>query len=278
MGAFGKDLIKPVTAREMVDAYQTAIREMREAYSILAGAEQRLNAAYGDYNGYGRFSVMDEKIYWDSNRADQIVEGYIEKIKRAAWSRIIDKIQIRQRMSEKRQKQLTDTLEGDDLPDLTVENIYNLLEHYFNDSEEIQRELIDQVFKMLTPQGTWKPYKTNDRFVVGKKVILSGRLRLEYGGGFGVNYYYGEDLNALERVFFILDGAPTPKDCYNSQLADAIDTCKDGTGETDYFEFTCYRNCNLHLKFKRLDLVEKLNAVAGGSSLHEENARQHNLF
>ena|SRR5439155_23407886 len=51
-------------------------------------------------------------------------------------------------------------------------------------------------------------------------------------------------------------------------LIDAIEAAKDG--ETDYFRFKCFRNRNLHLEFKRLDLVAKLNAVAGGMRLRGE--------
>src|SRR5436190_20361060 len=41
--------------------------------------------------------------------------------------------------------------------------------------------------------------------------------------------------------------------------------------ETDYFKFRCFRNRNLHQEFKRLDLVAKLNAIAGGMRLRGES-------
>ena len=55
------------------------------------------------------------------------------------------------------------------------------------------------------------------------------------------------------------------------QLIDAIEAAKDGTGETEYLRFRCFRNRNLHLEFKRLDLVAKLNAIAGGMRLRGES-------
>jgi hypothetical protein len=38
-------------------------------------------------------------------------------------------------------------------------------------------------------------------------------------------------------------------------------------GETEYFAFRCFRNHNLHLRFKRPDLVAKINQIAGGNAL-----------
>jgi len=54
------------------------------------------------------------------------------------------------------------------------------------------------------------------------------------------------------------------------QLIDAIEAAKDGTGETEYLRFRCFRNRNLHLEFKRLDLVAKLNAISAGMRLRSE--------
>jgi len=47
----------------------------------------------------------------------------------------------------------------------------------------------------------------------------------------------------------------------------ALQTAGDGKGETNYFVFQCYQNNNIHLTFKRLDLVKLLNQVAGGGAL-----------
>jgi len=45
---------------------------------------------------------------------------------------------------------------------------------------------------------------------------------------------------------------------------------EDGIGETDYFAFRCFKNGNLHLIFKRPDLVRRLNQIAGGKRLRGE--------
>ena len=60
-----------------------------------------------------------------------------------------------------------------------------------------------------------------------------------------------------------------------SALHDAIvaTPITSGKGETEYFEFRAFRNGNLHLKVRRLDLLERFNALAGGKRLRGEKAR-----
>jgi hypothetical protein len=55
-----------------------------------------------------------------------------------------------------------------------------------------------------------------------------------------------------------------------SDLENAIRACPaDGpcAGQTEYFDFKGYKKQTLHLHFRRMDLVRKLNAMAGGKRL-----------
>ena len=83
---------------------------------------------------------------------------------------------------------------------------------------------------------------------------------------FRVNLHLEKKLVAMDKVFHALDSKGVP-DGYLSPLVDAINTSETGNGETDYYRFRCYKNQNLHLEFKRMDLVARLNQVAGGATL-----------
>lgn len=122
-----------------------------------------------------------------------------------------------------------------------------------------------EVFEHLRPMNG--RYKTNHKFYVGRKVVLSYTVEQAYEAGkFRPNYSREKYVNAIDRVFHLLDGAPfaTDKRC---DLSVAIDNCVDGKGETDYFKFKCFKNHNLHLEFKRLDLVKELNRLAAGEAV-----------
>lgn len=55
--------------------------------------------------------------------------------------------------------------------------------------------------------------------------------------------------------------------CEAWRASKAKTTFAEGKGETEYFRFKCYHNGNLHLEFKRPDLVQKINAIVGGLTL-----------
>jgi hypothetical protein len=85
----------------------------------------------------------------------------------------------------------------------------------------------------------------------------------------------------------MLDGQPLP-DTYHTPLFLAIEQGQGGYGETDYFRVKCYQNRNLHIEFKRLDLLANLNAIAGGKTLRDQprkngkpvnvNGKQSSMF
>jgi hypothetical protein len=57
---------------------------------------------------------------------------------------------------------------------------------------------------------------------------------------------------------------------YNGELMDAVSATRkdgDGRGETTYFRFRCFKRGTLHIAFKRMDLVDELNRIAGGKNL-----------
>lgn len=77
----------------------------------------------------------------------------------------------------------------------------------------------------------------------------------------------------MENVFHALDGKGSISKSHRGLLVDAIEALEwrgDGRGETELFEFRCFRNGNLHLRFKRLDLLKRFNQRAGGKRLRQK--------
>jgi hypothetical protein len=82
------------------------------------------------------------------------------------------------------------------------------------------------------------------------------------GTKFRVSYHYENQLRALDNVFHMLDAKPLSA-YRNGDLINAINESECGAGETEYFRFKSFLNSNLHLEFKRMDLVQRLNEVGG---------------
>jgi hypothetical protein len=131
-------------------------------------------------------------------------------------------------------------------------------------------EAVQEVFEYLRPPRSH--LKTNTEFEIGRKVILSWIVEKGWNRGrFKINYHREKYITALQNVFQMLDGKG-PVKSYNGELHDFITDSPDGKGETPYFRFKGYQNGNLHLEFKRPDLVARLNAVAGGNRLRNDEA------
>jgi hypothetical protein len=82
----------------------------------------------------------------------------------------------------------------------------------------------------------------------------------------------------MDKVFHYLDANKPFTANYNSPLIDALESAlanrreevnpkSYAQGETEYFAFKVYMNGNVHITFRRLDLVARLNAVAGKNEL-----------
>ena len=265
MTFFDTKLVNKATVAQMVLTYKQAADEIDAAYARLKTAEEQLENVFGD----GSFSTLTRE-YYDHDRAAEEVK---QKIKRSAWRGLVDLLEIRKLLSIKRANEIDKRLDDPaNLPKLELKAIYEMFSALVGSSGEFAREAVFEVYEFLRPrsQSYAAHYKTNQRYArveIGKKVILTHIVE-PYYLGYRVYYQREQNLIALDKVFFMLDGKGIP-DGYRSPLVDAINTVgKVGnSGETDYFRFKLYQNSNLHLEFKRMDLVEDLNAVAGGMNL-----------
>ena len=254
------------TVEQLVAAYTSANAKIEQGYALLAEAQLELCNAFGEH--YGDFDTVDPHNHYG-------VIGIKKSVKRGAWKAIINRLEIRKLLSTKRADELDKQLENSGaMPEINDAAIFDIMTGLLNQSGDFAKEAVKEVFDFLRPGASdnqhSKRYVTNQkngRFEIGKKVILGYMVENNFSRGNGMRVRYGCDnrLRALDRVFHLLDGKGVPEG-YMSPLIDAINT---GLSETDYFEFQVYQNMNLHIKFKRMDLVDKLNQIAGGMTLRE---------
>jgi hypothetical protein len=130
------------------------------------------------------------------------------------------------------------------------------------------------VFEWLRPHNS--DYKRNSEYEVPEKVVLTWMVERKYfaNSGYKVMYRQSQKLTAMENVFNALDGKGQISKSWKSELEQAIDALPAGVkrGETSLFEFTCHKNKNLHLTFKRADLLARFNQMAGGKRLRGADA------
>lgn len=248
-------LIRSQSVEAVVAQYQAHEAKIIEAFRTIHESESAIVDLFGG-------SVWMEKSRIDFGRP----EIAMDSLRRSVWRRIVDLAGIRRMLSIRAAEGVDKMLQHDKLPDITVEAVRGMIEKARDEAPEHIAEAVREVHGYFTPQSG--RYKTNERFDVGERLVLDGWVTPGYRvGTFNASHYRSQYFRAVDNVFRLLDGKP-PITTHGGGFADAVSQAAGGVGETEYFAFRCYRNGNLHLRMKRLDLLEKLNAIAGGNRLY----------
>lgn len=262
-------LAQRLTIGKAVAAYLDATAAIRKACTEMAEAEDRLNAVF-TLDGIGQIRLIGHHRSLDiHDPKDALLE-----IRHDVWRALVERLEIRRLMSSKRWDELSRCLDRKDsdrkgMPEITERSVTELVESFHSNLHAMLEEAVEEVFNFLRPRRS--EYKTNSEYEVPRKVVLSHIVEKwdhRLCSSWRVNYHREQDLTALENVFTALDGKGQITKTYWSAISTAIRTDGfTGIGETPYFKFKCFRNGNMHLEFRRIDLLDKFNRLAGGRRL-----------
>lgn len=260
-----KELARRYTIPELVSAWKEAEAAVRLSFRTIVEAQRRVNAVF-TLNGDYPIRVTASR-YRPSDADFEDADGAVERMARDAWATIVAKCELHRMMSIQRARELDEQLKKGVLPPITEENVASFVQKCLDDLPKMLEEAVGEVFDWLRPCHT--DYRTNSKLEIGPKVILTYMVEEAYGGGgFRLNYNRSQHLTAMENVFNALDGKGQIAKSYRSALETAIgEAGPSGRGETPLFKFRAFKNRNLHLEFKRLELLEKFNMIAGGRNL-----------
>lgn len=250
----------------MAQEYHDGTREIERLIRALHERCERLEAAFAlNVDDYARFGV---DVHYNGHsyalRYNADLAPMFAAMKREAWGVLSNTLGIKNVMSVAKRAEFERQLESGELPPITAETIVSVLMGLAGQAKEFAQEAAKEVFDLLRPRGHWAAkFKTNNAFRVGKRVILPWYVDSAYRGSFRVCYSHEQHLTATDGVFHLLDGKGVMRENRGPLLL-AINASSTGIGETEYFKFKCCKNRNLHLEFKRLDLVKELNMLAVG--------------
>lgn len=261
------------TVAVLVAAWQQAEAALKTAHRLLAEAQAGFTEAF---DGSSRYLHIDYK-----DLSCETPDRIIKALHRQAWEAIIEKTNIKKIMSLAKQKEVEDQLAKGELPEITEANVLAMLETQYNNLDQYAEQLVKEVYDWIRPRvhpsnGYWDRfnYKTNIKSAavgLGEKVIIEHACERGYGQNrpWRINYHREANFTALDNVFHLLDGKGVVKS-HHGPLFDAIAAApREGRCETDYFRVWMFRNNNMHLQFKRKDLLERFNQVAGGMRLKD---------
>lgn len=255
------ELVKKETVTDLVGKYNATIESMKRLFEELADANKSFQAFQNFFPFYIESTVRNLFRGYS-------IESAIKILKAEAWGGIIKKTQMLEAMTERRRAEIEKQIQEDKMPEITVENIYSVLNSLYAKSSDLLTESIKEAFEILRPRRS--KYKTNSEFDVPPKVIVKNWIeKISHFDRVTLGYHRGQ-IQSVCNAFSLMDGKGVSK--YPCNLETAIKGAIDKnlyTCETEYFKCKWYLAGTLHLEFKRLDLLAKLNQIGGGSRLYK---------
>lgn len=262
-------------------AYKKAYESLVTANDFLLKATDSRNFAAPTSKNRYNAHLKAEKVLFTSPVKLAKEEDYLEQARKIVdtdiWAHIFDVTNLGQLMDKKSKDEFSNSLMVNP-PEATEENIYATLQTAMAQSDDIFARGMAECFSNLD-----RRFKSHDGWKIGSRVILNNAM-----GSFGCwNYHmnHRDTITDVERVFYILDGKQPPLE-YGGDIVAKIENTRRGLigakqseTETEYFKARIFLNGNLHLWFKRKDLVEKVNKLLGeyyGSPLcYDDSEEDH---
>ena len=249
------DIMKRETFTAIVGQVSKSKADFCKAIDILETAQKELGMVLGDYRSH----ILEHSIS---------KEKCLDKIKGNAWDFLLHRSGVFEFCSIKQRDEINSQMNDEkNLPAFTLDNIQSWFESYAVNIDKLFEDSIKEIFNWLRP---WKRdgYKTNNREIIGRKVIKTSMFENVWGDKMSLVYYNEKYIQALDNVFSLMDGKGVAK--YPGNLVTAIkEECRKNikSCETEYFIVKWYKKGTMHIEFKRLDLLDKVNAKAGGLNL-----------
>lgn len=269
------DLAQRATVSALVAAFQAAERDVRAAFATIVAAEEQVNVAFLLTGSSSRIRVTADR-QWNSSFTNP--DETIARMQRAAWSCIVERLELKRCCSIQRWKKIEELLERGKLPAITEENVRAFVGEYAAEAPQMIAEAVREVFDWLRPRGSRAPghgspmhpdrYQANRVVEIPAKVVLPHVVEAADKWGWSPRVSRSQELTALENVFRALTGQGTSTRGYYSDLELAIrDAGTKGEAETELFRIRYFRNGNGHLWIKNAAALSRFNALAGGKNL-----------
>ncbi|MBO1551440.1 DUF4942 domain-containing protein [Yersinia pseudotuberculosis] len=197
---------------------------------------------------------------WFMEKAETAMKVITCNLDRGIWRDLMLKSGMLSLMDAQARDQWYRNLEGDNIPAISEANILSTFEQLHQQKDEVFERGVINLFKGLS----WH-FKTNSTCQFGKKIIISNLVSCNQWG-FTLNHGYRRDqLADLERMLHLLDGKAIPdnRGDVTNRLYEHIRANPHiaKVYEDDYFSIKYFMKGSAHLKFRKPELIDKMNAI-----------------
>ena len=193
---------------------------------------------------------------------DSQYDDFVDGLRLKFWTHILGVLGIEKLLTHKLRSTFQAFIEQQGSMALTKENIADVLGMLMLNSDSILKQSVVAVFDLFTKYHETnrehiEGWKTNERWKVGRKVILPNYVRYEYGK-FGNAYGRYSEYSDIDKALCYLSG---------KRLEDIVTIEKAikphaNTSESEFFFMRYFQKGTLHLTFKDESLWARFNQVA----------------
>ena len=265
--------VKSVSIENMVRMREAVLERIGRASALL---EEAAGMARTAHLGFPDLKIKSSYRHETPILAPEAQEVLRAEVDRLAWGYLMSESGLRTFMDAEARRRWDEELYKGKVPELSAENI----EATFVTMHAARGEMFERGVIRCFRRLSWD-YRTNNPYRLGKRLVLRHLVSVRpwrdaRHSGVSVlpNHGSTDELDDLLRVFHVFDGRPEPdhREGSHALLWDSIHAVR-WSCENEYVAIRWFKNGNGHLTFKRLDLVEKLNAIIAkhfpGALAHE---------
>ena len=245
-----QDLTPPVSdMHHLIDQHNRTVALVEQGLALLTEA---ISTCPGQYGIQG---ALDHVRWYSDNVAQRNTPDVKMAVQRATWRALVDTSRLTTVMAASDVEKLKEQI-AKDCPEITPETVVSTFVQLYKDRDKSYRRGLVELFQNLC-----RTYKSNKAFKIGKRIILDNAMSENGWNSFNTDEARSND---LMRIFMLTAGKDPGKLPRDEQFSNALSVARrtdQSDYENEYFLAKLYKNGNVHIFFKRQDLVDKINQL-----------------
>lgn len=202
-----------------------------------------------------------------NNVAPNDLNDELDRLRRGYWQLILDTDDFKKLLTNEALQKLNRQMEVANEMEINLTNIQMLLMALGANQEDILIDSIVSIFKRITEYHMneyssnihyYNGWKTNNAYKINKKIIIPIKWEFEPLWDFKDEY---ERINMDVRHW--IDDIVKAFQLIDSDVSDKFESINNQEFENDLLRFKMFLNGNIHVWFKDLELLNKLNYLCG---------------
>ncbi|MEB5480923.1 DUF4942 domain-containing protein [Shouchella clausii] len=243
----------------LIAEYEQAVKLIREAYKA-----QKCKSEFMDYIS----KMNDGKLYTPYNNPAVDYEEEIQKLRLTYWGLILRTDKFMKMLTAEAREKLNRQLDSASDLEINATNVHMLLQAMAANSSEMLVSSVVSMFKKITSYSRrvyssnihyYNGWNTNESYKIGKKIIYPFFTTFgDWDMGVRDCSFKSVDYRIKEFIYDLLKAfEPFRKVNYDFNIRGK------GEFENDILHFKIFKKGTIHVWFKDLDTLNKINYVCG---------------